>query len=124
MREIKFRAWREGRMIYSNVPSGILIRLDGGLTKLLASTHYEIEDKDLVIMQYTGFKDTNGKEIYEGDFVRGCDEDGIPFVGVIEWENAGFSINEDGAYMVISCMHPLAIESLEVYGNIFEEESE
>ena len=62
MREIKFRA------VYSNgiIPVGKLEFFTDGsihINELLPHHHY-------ALMQYTGLKDKNGKEIYEGDIVR------------------------------------------------------
>lgn len=71
MREIKFRAWDRlgNKMIYQ----------ESDTTELRFNYPYPDNKKeyfpfyqiDLIQMQYTGLKDKNGKEIYEGDILDG-----------------------------------------------------
>ena len=60
MREIKFRAWDKTSRKIINPKE--LINLEGETSKNLPVW--------LTLMQYTGLKDKNGKEIYEGDIVK------------------------------------------------------
>jgi uncharacterized phage protein (TIGR01671 family) len=78
MREIKFRAWSKPRKEMREITDDWFIG--------------DIKQKGFVIMQYTGLKDYNKKEVYESDIVTftELDEDSCMgrediHTGVIEW---------------------------------------
>jgi uncharacterized phage protein (TIGR01671 family) len=67
MRELKFRAWANG---YEKWCHRIEYIDDGFWLGYVDDGVGELSTTDIIVEQYTGLKDKNGKEIYEGDIVE------------------------------------------------------
>ena len=127
MREIKFRAFRKNHKDYETgwaVPNQVFEFSDAnGFTEF----GFDIPE-DIVVMQFTGLLDKNGKEIYEGDIIDYEDEGGIDENGrqTIGWDNEGAAFGrkyllenalEDEFSSI--CFSEVVTKS-EVIGNIYE----
>ncbi|WP_457641413.1 YopX family protein [Persephonella sp.] len=75
-----------------------------------------VSDKDLVLVQFTGLKDKNCKEVFEGDIVK--DNTGQLFV--VEWDN-NFACFRLGHKYLTDFGNPSFFvgNELEVIGNIY-----
>jgi len=120
MREIKFRAWIRS---YSDGPFKMMPKENLKTEAVYLSWDMEVKPgigyEDAVIMQYTGLKDKNGKEIYEGDVVR-C-KNYIPSVCTVDWldGSVGFAPFTDPEFDWDANSVPRP-ENCEVIGNIYE----
>ena len=107
MREIKFRAWNE--TIKKYIPWEHLIdNSDPWPLACLAGSYVTFE-------QFTGLRDKNGKEIYEGDIVD-SDRGDTMVRGAVAWKaDAAFRLDTDADSWDLDCY-----VSLEIVGNIHE----
>ena len=129
MREIKFR-------IFDNSEKKFLIKnekVSRGIFKDKVSEIVDFEnnsvqinnpeDERYIFLQYTGMKDINDKEIYEGDIVKVphfLHDERIKINGVVKYVNnrAEFVIDLEDIEETFYCCNQS--ERIEVVGNIYE----
>ena len=133
MRDIKFRAWFVGKhdnltVTIPNMEYDIIIK-DGAYALVEGGWDIQGTYPTVPVMQFTGLRDKNDKEIYESDILidKEVDEYGNDISGylpVVFCQNTAQwcvdnSFNKDGSHLV-NIVEYLGIEHLEVVGNIYE----
>ncbi len=117
-RDIKFRAWDE--------VSEKMLNWNEFLDTNMKNTFIAPESTGLILMQYTGLHDKNGKEIYDGDIITCKQYIGGNFVdyhlekGFVEFKDGEFGVHrEQGYYLSIKKLLEYNYK-IEVIGNIYD----
>ncbi|NOQ31823.1 MAG: hypothetical protein GQ570_11935 [Helicobacteraceae bacterium] len=119
-REIKFRAYNKKtkKMVDAERLKAMSVF---ALEEKLSIDDFIVlpNSEDYPLMQYTRLKDKNGKEIFEGDIVKGSAYEKEIYTGVVEFYDASFIMKIDGSKGYYR-LNKMTFQTLEVIGNLYE----
>lgn len=135
MRDIKFRAWdsRTSEMLTSESDDGCCISIDSTGRPHVEYEYEPIDEPDLLeqgiwryhldyttVMQYTGWKDADEQEIFEGDIVLTHDCGDVFDDWIVVFNDVSFELQSPQNKTYIESMTVYSPSDFQVVGNIYE----
>ena len=114
----KFRAWtEEGKAMYYGVYP---FKDDTLLLSYDEIAFDEVPASDFILMQSTGIKDKNGREIFEGDIIKFSIDNGFDYgndeIGIVRYQLGTFRAD------VFQLSYLLEGGEVKIIGNVYETE--
>ena len=118
MREIKFRGYNGEKWLFGNLD----IDYKAKQACISDNRFWRHPVRFETVGQFSGLMDSNGKEIYEGDIVKFCDDRAHELIGVIKWYARACRWGVDCSVSVRGCdHHPFDVRyAFEIIGNVYD----